>query len=89
MMIIEAASEWHSPEGILQQRRVAMSAGTREFWLINLDERCVSVTHDGEETTFFSGEPIPTPLVPCHLFRVAQLAAAEATSPQEGPVLPK
>jgi Uma2 family endonuclease len=64
LMILEVQSDWNRQDRIVQQRRVALTAGTKEFWIIKPEEECVSVTRGHEETLYFSGEAIPTPLFP-------------------------
>jgi Uma2 family endonuclease len=55
-------SDPNTPEKINRQRTVAMSGGTREFWVINTETRTVHVTTTEGAQVYGPGE-----LVPCSL----------------------
>jgi Uma2 family endonuclease len=58
-LIVEVLSPSNTPAKIERQRILAMSAGTQEFWMIDLDKRTVNVAHLKDTKTYEAGETIP------------------------------
>jgi Uma2 family endonuclease len=61
-LIIEVLSPSNRPAKINRQRMVALSAGTQEFWVVDLDSRTVHVTSLSAARTYVAGESISSPL---------------------------
>jgi Uma2 family endonuclease len=58
-MIVEVLSPSNPIEKVRQQRMVALSAGTQEFWIVDTPEHVVVVTDLSTATVYASGETIP------------------------------
>jgi Uma2 family endonuclease len=54
----------NTPEKIGKQRIVAMSSGTREFWVIDADERTVHVTTVDGVKVYRVGDCVPVTITP-------------------------
>lgn len=54
----------NTPEKINQQRIVAMSNGTREFWVVDADQRTVHVTTREGVKLYGAGEVVPVSITP-------------------------
>ena len=54
----------NTPEKISRERIVSMSAGTREFWVIDADKRTVHVTLSEGVKIYGPGELVPCSLTP-------------------------
>jgi Uma2 family endonuclease len=52
----------NTPEKISRQRVAALSNGTREFWVVDADQRTVVVTTSEGVKLYRSGDPIPVSL---------------------------
>jgi Uma2 family endonuclease len=63
-LIVEVLSPSNTSAKLSKQRIVAMSAGTREFWVVDTTERTVQVTNVAGWKTFRIGEVIPFTLGP-------------------------
>src|SRR5579863_3003790 len=61
-LIIEVLSPSNTPAKVNRQRIVAMSAGAREFWVVDAEKRTVQVTGLSGSKVFNPGEGIPLPL---------------------------
>jgi Uma2 family endonuclease len=58
-MIIEVLSPSNRSIRLNHQRLVAMSGGTREFWVVDAEKNTVLVTDLSTATVYSSGETIP------------------------------
>jgi Uma2 family endonuclease len=63
-LIVEVLSPSNRPRKLNQQRAVAMSHGTQEFWVVDADTRSVHVTTRDSATMYSSGQTIPLYSVP-------------------------
>jgi Uma2 family endonuclease len=61
-LIVEVLSPSNTPAKVNRQRIVALSAGAREFWVVNAERRSVQVTDLGGSKVYAPGEAIPLPL---------------------------
>ena len=57
-LIIEVRSPSNRPAKLSRQRIVALSAGTREFWVVDIDSNSVEVTGLTGNRVYGSGENI-------------------------------
>jgi Uma2 family endonuclease len=62
------------PAKIERQRMVALSAGTREFWVVDLTQRTIEVTVPGHPSRVYrENETIAVTVLPGAVFPVAEL----------------
>ena len=61
-LIVEVLSPSNTPAKVNRQRIVALSAGAREFWVVDAERRTVQVTDLGGSKVYAAGEAIPLPL---------------------------
>lgn len=61
-LIVEVLSPSNRPATVNRQRIVAMSAGTREFWVVDADQHTVQVTDFAGIRTFGRGDAISSAL---------------------------
>ncbi|MBC7926042.1 MAG: Uma2 family endonuclease [Bryobacteraceae bacterium] len=72
-LIAEILSPSNRPSKINQQRIVAMSAGTLEFWVVDGDSRTVHVTTDSGVTIHVPGSFVPLQALSGRLVSVAEI----------------
>jgi len=58
-LIVEVLSPSNTPVKVNRQRIVAISAGTREFWVVDAEKRTVQITDLAGSKVYPSGEVIP------------------------------
>jgi Uma2 family endonuclease len=76
-LIVEVLSPSNGPGKIQRQRVAALSAGTREFWVVNTDKRTIEVWVPGSPARIYSAEEtIPVTILPGAAFPVAKLFQA-------------
>jgi Uma2 family endonuclease len=64
-LIIEVLSPSNRPAKLQRQRIAAFSGGTREFWVVNLEQRTIEVTVPGRPTAVYTpGDLLPVAVLP-------------------------
>jgi Uma2 family endonuclease len=73
-LVIEVLSPSNQPAKLARQRIAAFSAGTREFWAVDLENRTVEVSLPGAASrSFGENDAVPVAVLPGALFPVALL----------------
>lgn len=76
-LIIEVLSPSNRPGKIRRQRVAALSAGTREFWVVNPDKRTIEVWVPGSPSCIYGAEDtVPVAVLPGAAFPVSKLFQA-------------
>jgi Uma2 family endonuclease len=72
-LIVEVLSPSNRTAKIDRQRTIAMSAGTREFWVVDAERRSVQVTNPGGDRTYSAGTSIAIEMFGGALLSVADV----------------